>query len=1105
MSQSLRAKQTVTDQLSDGSIESSLDKLRQTIRLYTHADEDQCVKELIQRSTLSSTQREAISQRATNIITQCRKNTAQRSLLDAFLQEFGLSNQEGIALMCMAEALLRIPDAATADKLIHEKIQSGDWQSHIGQSDSIFVNSSTWGLLLTGHIINLDAEITANPISWIKRLTNRSSEPVIRKAVMQAMRIMGGQYVLGRNIEEAIKRGRKDNSKDTTFSFDMLGEAARTYAQAEKYFDAYLNAIQTIGQHYITGNPQKNNGISVKLSALHPHYNFAHYQQVMDQLLPQLQTLAIAAKQNRLGFTIDAEESERLDISLDIFSSLAKDHRLADWDGLGIVVQAYQKRAPYVIDWLAALANQTNRSFMVRLVKGAYWDREIKFAQEQGHADYPVYTRKNSTDLSYQHCVARLFAAGEALYPQFATHNAYTTALILEAAQGRPFEFQRLHGMGGLLYKQLLANSDSKNTIAIRVYAPVGAHQDLLPYLVRRLLENGANSSFVNQFLDPSVPIEHLTQDPLTTMTNHSANNQVLDSKNGLGTRRHSLRHPLIPLPINIYSNSSFDGNKRANSKGIDLNNPTTVKELYKAMQKTNIDNNKDHYVAGPIINGVLIKKTESTIIKSPFNPLNILGNSYEASNDDIGNAFSAAAEAQISWNKCKADDRANILDKMAVLLEEQHAELIQLISNEAGRTIPDAIDEVREAVDFCRYYALKARELFSKPIELPGPTGESNQLSLHGRGVFLCISPWNFPLAIFVGQIAAALAAGNSVIAKPAEQTPLIAAIAIKLFHQAGIPNAVLHLITGDGPTVGPLLIAQPQLSGIAFTGSTATAKRINRQLAERDGAILPLIAETGGQNAMIVDSSALPEQVVDDVISSAFLSAGQRCSALRVLYLQDDIADGMIEMLTGAMNALTLGNPNELKNDIGPVIDATALQRLDAHIGAIKKGKLNSDSTPANKTNGKKQAKILARYDESKLPSKGFFFAPSIIELDSMQQLNDEVFGPVLHIVRYKAKALDNVLAEINNSGYGLTLGVHTRIENTAEHIYENTAVGNTYINRNTVGAVVGTQPFGGEGLSGTGPKAGGPHYLYRFATEKTKTVNTVATGGNTDLFGL
>ena len=1072
----------------------TLDELRNNIRLYTHADEDQCVQELIEQSALSDTQISTISQRTENIITQCRANTAQRSLLDAFLQEFGLSNQEGIALMCMAEALLRIPDAVTADKLIHEKIQSGDWQSHIGQSDSVFVNSSTWGLLLTGGIINLDADITANPISWIKRLTHRSSEPIIRKAVMQAMRIMGGQYVLGRTIDEAIKRGIKSNSKDTTFSFDMLGEAARTHEQADKYFDAYLKAIQAIGQRHITGHPYKNNGISVKLSALHPHYDFAHHQQVMDKLLPQLQTLAMAAKQNRLGFTIDAEESERLDISLDIFSLLAHDHRLADWDGLGIVVQAYQKRAPHVIDWLAALAQQTGRSFMVRLVKGAYWDREIKFAQEQGHNDFPVYTRKCSTDLSYQHCVSRLFAAENALFPQFATHNAYTTAFILEAAQGRPFEFQRLHGMGGLLYSQLLA--ELNKAVSIRVYAPVGAHQDLLPYLVRRLLENGANSSFVNQFLDPEVPVSQLAQDPLSAIKSLAINaaTKKMASLNPLSanTPLNTFRHPSIAKPLDIYSASSLDGHQRANAKGIDFNNPNTVKDLYKAMENTQ----STEYLSGPIINGKLQTVSDKTPVTSPFRASLTVGINYESLSQHIDDAFCSAATAQPDWNAQGGNARADILDNMANLLESHHAELIALISNEAGRTVPDTIDEIREAVDFCRYYALKAREHFATPITLPGPTGETNNLSLHGRGVFLCISPWNFPLAIFVGQIAAALAAGNSVVAKPAEQTPLIAAKAIALFHQAGIPVSALHLITGQGPTVGPLLVAQPQLSGVAFTGSTATAKRINRQLAERDGAILPLIAETGGQNAMIVDSSALPEQVVDDVISSAFLSAGQRCSALRVLYIQDEIADSMIEMIKGAMNALTLGNPSELATDIGPVIDKTALDHLEQHIHDIKQGKLSSDD---------KQASIIARYDQKKLPITGFFFAPSMVELSSMAQLKDEVFGPVLHIIRYQSKDLNKVLQEINDSGYGLTLGIHTRIENVAEQICKNTAVGNTYVNRNMVGAVVGTQPFGGEGLSGTGPKAGGPHYLFRFATEKTQTINTVATGGNADLFGL
>ena len=1066
---------------------SLLDDIRHSLRIDTHADEDQCVQRLIDESTLSDSQRASIADHAAELINQCRENTAQRSLLDAFLQEFGLSNQEGIALMCMAEALLRIPDAATADKLINEKIQSGNWHSHLGESDSIFVNSSTWGLLLTGHIINLDADITANPISWIKRLTHRCSEPVIRKAVMQSMRIMGGQYVLGRNINEAIKRGIKGNVKGTLFSFDMLGEGARTKPQAENYFDSYLQAIQTIGGHYIGGHPHKNNGISVKLSALHPHYEFAHRQQVVDELLPQLTTLAIAAKQNQLGFTIDAEESERLDISLDLFSALAHNHQLAGWDGLGIVVQAYQKRAPLVIDWLAELANTCSRSFMVRLVKGAYWDREIKFAQEQSHQDFPVFTRKISTDLCYQHCVAKLFAASPKLFPQFATHNAYTTACVLALADNKPFEFQRLHGMGGLLYQQLLSG-ESEREIPLRVYAPVGAHQDLLPYLVRRLLENGANSSFVNQFLDASVPVSELVVDPIGALNQLELPDNELNRNSSVKAINKIYRHPLIPLPKALYD-QGLQGRK--NSKGLDLNNPLTYSELAIAMDKIQ---NK-HNQAGPIINGQLQSEGKQQVMNNPSHLAKQIGQCYSAQAEDINNAFESASLAQPSWDQRGGDGRATILEIMANLLEEQQSALMAQIGIEAGRTVHDTLDEVREAVDFCRYYAQQARLRFSKAITLPGPTGEHNTLSLHGRGVFVCISPWNFPLAIFVGQIAAALAAGNSVIAKPAEQTPLIAFKVIELFLEAGVPKTVLQLITGTGAEVGPQLIEHPLLAGVAFTGSTATAKRINKQLADRDGAILPLIAETGGQNAMIVDSSALPEQVVDDVIGSAFLSAGQRCSALRVLFLQADIADHVIDMIKGAMDSLTLGDPLALSTDIGPVIDASALARLHQHISDVEQGLLNK---------GEHKAKIIARF-EGNLPEQGNFFAPSIIELDDIEQLSDEVFGPVLHIIRYAESELNNVIASINNSGYGLTLGIHTRIENVAEHIYSNARVGNTYINRNTVGAVVGTQPFGGQGLSGTGPKAGGPHYLLRFATEKTKTVNTVATGGNTELFAL
>lgn len=1097
--------------------QSDIESQRNLIRTFNHADEDQCVRDLIEQSALSEQQRESISLRAETLVSRCRENIAGRSLLDAFLQEFGLSNQEGIALMCMAEALLRIPDPATADKLIHEKILSGNWQAHLGQSDSVFVNSSTWGLLLTGALVSLDEEITANPVSWLKNLVNRSSEPVIRTAVMQAMRLMGGQYVLGRDIDEALKRGTKDNPAGTRFSFDMLGEGARTFDTAEKYFEAYLNAIETIGANANKAgsqksidpspnqnHPQFNNGISVKLSALHPHYDFAHHDSVMQMLLPQLTRLALAAKQYQLGFTIDAEESERLDISLDIFEALARNDQLLDWDGLGIVVQAYQKRAPYVIDWLATLATQTNRVFMVRLVKGAYWDREIKFAQEHGLDDYPVYTRKISTDLSYQICVSRLFNAGECLYPQFATHNAYTTALILETAQGRPFEFQRLHGMGGLLYQQLLSAGENStndqsvnanNIPPLRVYAPVGAHQNLLPYLVRRLLENGANSSFVNQFLDKDVPVHKLIEDPIDKLSTYSNSNIEQDGQGQVKSKSSSLRHPLIPKPVDIYRASGLDGGARTNSMGLDLNNPVKVDALYTAMQYA-----KDQSrLAGPIINGEVQSEGKLLEVFNPANKKTAVGSGYQSLPEHIDSAFTAASHAQDAWDKRGGESRAVILDSMADLLEKNINDLLWLISNEAGRTIGDALDELREAVDFCRYYGLKAREHFAQPLELPGPTGETNELSLHGRGVFLCISPWNFPMAIFIGQISAALAAGNTVIAKPAEQTPLVAARIIKLFHQAGVPNAVLHMITGAGAEVGPLLVEHPLLAGVAFTGSTATAKQINRQLAARDGAILPLIAETGGQNAMIVDSSALPEQVVDDVISSAFLSAGQRCSALRVLYLQEDIADTTIELIKGAMEALTLGNPTKLSTDVGPVIDSAALYRLQQHIDAVSSGKLNS-----NKNNIKLKAKLIAQHKQQPRLN-GTFFGPCIVELDSIEQLDDEIFGPVLHIIRYSAKDLATVIQDINNSRYGLTLGVHTRIENVAEHIFANCRVGNTYVNRNMVGAVVGSQPFGGEGLSGTGPKAGGPRYLFRFATEKTRTVNTVATGGNAALFGL
>lgn len=1053
-----------------------LDKLREQLRLRTHADEEQCVAELLAQSKLPEQLRETAQQRAAEFIESCRAKDSKHNLLDSFLQEFSLSNQEGIALMCLAEALLRIPDKHVADELIEEKMSSGNWSKHYRKSESSLVNIATVGLMLTGGFVKLEDEFSGNPSSWLPSLGRKIGEPVVRQAIRQAMSIMGGNYVLGRSIDEAARIGRENNLASTRFSFDMLGEGARTRKDADKYFRAYAEAIEAIGKTIPGGRAPdvvKADGISVKLSALHPRYHYSHRDLVHTELLPRLQQLARAAKAYNIGFTIDAEESERLDLSLDLFESLIRDPQLQEWDGLGLVIQAYQKRAPILVDWLAALARDTQRRVMVRLVKGAYWDREIKFAQEMGYQEYPVYTRKINSDLCYQVCAEKLLDAADAIFPQFATHNAHTVAIVWEliAARGGVesvlFEFQRLHGMGDLLYGEVDA-SDAEHVLPLRVYAPVGAHKDLLPYLVRRLLENGANSSFVNQFLDKDTPVAEIVRDPV----------DVVQS-------RESYRHPKIPLPINIYRAHQGAENQRDNALGIDLDNPLTVAELERSMAQIN-----EPPIAAPIINGELRSSGARYEITSPQDHRQVAGHCIDASAQDIEAALSSAAASQPAWDARGGKARAEILLRAADLIEEHSPRLMSLITAEAGRTIVDTISEYREAADFCRYYALQAALHFDTAQVLPGPTGERNELSLHGRGVFLCISPWNFPLAIFVGQVAAALAAGNAVLAKPAEQTPLVAAAAIQLLHQAGVPVEVLHLLPGEGAKLGPELVTDLRVSGVCFTGSTEVAKLINRQLSERTGPIVPLIAETGGQNAMIVDSSALPEQVVDDVINSAFNSAGQRCSALRVLYLQEEIADTVIEMLLGALDALELGDPAQLATDVGPVIDADAVASLQAHLQQL-------ETDP--------DAKILARFDVARVPSVGAFIAPTVVELKSLDQLQQEVFGPFVHVIRYQAKALYKILAAINATGYGLTFGVHSRREQFANEVFAKTHVGNTYINRNIVGAVVGVQPFGGHGLSGTGPKAGGPHYLLRFATEKTKTVNLVATGGDVSLLNL
>ena len=1034
------------------------EELRQYIRAQTHADEAEVANRLLREDSLDSATKTAISDQATLLVEGCRQRSHEAGTLDAFLQEFGLSNKEGVALMCLAEALLRVPDEATADQLIAEKIRSGDWGSHQGASSSRFVNASVWGLMLTGRVVALGSETTEDTGSWVKTLTRKLGEPAVRRAILQAMRIMGGQYVLGRTIEEAIRKGRAANSPGTRFSFDMLGEGARTASDAQRYFDAYAEAICVLANANTEGDITHADGISIKLSALHPRYAFSQYDRVISELLPRVKQLALMARAGGISLTIDAEESERLDISLDLFEALARDPDLTAWDGLGFVLQAYQKRAEATCDWLIALARETDRRLMVRLVKGAYWDREIKHAQELGLSDYPVFTRKCNTDLSYQICAAKLLGATAVVFPQFATHNAHTVSMIKALAQGNTnFEFQRLHGMGQLLYAQL---SKSDASMPIRVYAPVGNHKDLLPYLVRRLLENGANSSFVNRFLDASVSASELNRDPIE---------QVL----AVSQRR----HPKIPLPRHLYAQESAPW---LNAIGFDLNDASVVRDLSKRL--TSLSQRTE---ARPIVGGQSVTSEPSPVI----NPASgeTVGFVASASAEEQDKAIELAVSAQPLWDLRGAHYRAECLERAAELLEAQIPELMGVIISEAGRTLEDALSEIREAIDFCRYYAQQARQNLTDPIKLPGPTGELNELSLHGRGVFLCISPWNFPLAIFMGQVSAALVAGNAVIAKPAEQTPLIAFEAVKLLHEAGIPEDILHLLPG-GKSVGAALVADDRIAGVAFTGSTETAKSINRQLAARDGPIIPLIAETGGLNVMLVDATALPEQVVDDVIVSAFQSAGQRCSALRVLYLQEDIADAVIDMLHGATLELSVGDPMKLRTDVGPVIDAEAQQLIQEHTDRMRReGRLLSEASL-----------------DPNLPN-GHFVAPQIYEIDRLDQLKREVFGPILHLIRYKKSELRDVLADIRASGYGLTLGIHSRIDGFAQRVFENTQVGNTYINRNTVGAVVGVNPFGGQGLSGTGPKAGGPHYLYRFVSEKTRTDNVVAKGGNTDLFTL
>ena len=1037
-----------------------LDQARRRLRSATYADEGAAAAALLDAVPLDDPARAAATTMAQTIVRRSRAMRAEQGTLDAFLHEFGLSNQEGVALMCLAEALLRIPDARTQDALIAEKIRTGDWASHLGKSGSPFVNAGVWALMLTGRVIKLDQEVRRDPGRFIEDLVKRAGEPVIRKAVNQAMRIMGRQFVFGRTIAEALARRDKRPPAGRLFSFDMLGEGARTAAAAARYFELYRTAIEAVGGAEADPDapPEARSSVSIKLSALHPRYEAVKWAQLEAGMLPRLEALALRARQLGMQLTIDAEEADRLDVMLSLFERLARMPSLAAWDGLGLAVQAYQKRAPRVIDWLAALARETGRRIPVRLVKGAYWDSEIKHAQMLGMPDYPVWTRKATTDLCYLVCAGKLFAAGDAFYPQFASHNAHTIAAVAAMAKGAPCEFQRLHGMGDILYRAVAETLDTMPPV--RTYAPVGAHRDLLPYLVRRLLENGANSSFVNRFMDDSVAVAEVARDPVAEV---AADPEA--------------RHPAIPAPPALY------GPSRKNSAGVNLADTAQREALLAA-----IEEERRRSFDGPTLVSGKPAGGERVAITSPADREATVGYTTLAGPDDREAALAAAHAAFPAWNRLGGAARAGILRAMADALEAHRASLVALMAREAGKTLADGIAEVREAVDFCRYYAAEADAKFGTPARLPGPTGESNELSLEGRGVFLSISPWNFPLAIFTGQLAAALAAGNTVIAKPAEQTPLVASYAVTLFHEAGVPADALHLLAGTGPEVAAPLVADARIAGVAFTGSTETAQIINRTLAAREGPIPVLIAETGGQNAMVVDSTALAEQVTDDVMISAFNAAGQRCSALRILCLQAEIADEMIAMITGALAERQVGDPLDPATDIGPIIDAEARAGLMAHIE-----KMSERSAP------------LARGTLDPALDRGTFLAPHIFEIDSIASLEREVFGPVLHVLRYRVEALDALMADLAATGYGLTFGVHSRLESRWNALLEKSLAGNVYVNRNMIGAVVGVQPFGGRGLSGTGPKAGGPHYLPRFATERVKTVNTAAIGGNTELFRL
>jgi RHH-type transcriptional regulator, proline utilization regulon repressor / proline dehydrogenase / delta 1-pyrroline-5-carboxylate dehydrogenase len=1041
---------------------------RDEIAAYHLMDEARLVGGLSERAIYTAEERRRITALARRLVTNVRADQQTHGGLDAFLNEYGLTSEEGVILMCLAEALLRIPDAETADALIAEKIGGGEWDKHLGQSGSLFVNASTWGLMLTGRIVRVRDDEGASISSLFKRLVRSSGEPVIRQALRQAMRVMGDQFVLGIDIRAALKRATPLTERGYLFSYDMLGEAAQTTADADRYFERYRDALLAVGR--FVGPPRNDHstalmarpGLSVKLSAIHPRYEPGREEQLYAELVPRLVELSSLAREQGVTVTIDAEEQSVLDLSLGIFARVFEDPAVQGWPGLGLAVQAYSRRSIPVLRWLRLLSQRNSRRIPVRLVKGAYWDSEIKWAQQQGLDDYPVFTRKLHTDVSYLACMRLMLSDPDAFYPQFATHNAQTIASALVAGGDAEFEFQRLQGMGEALYADIVESGEFE--APCRIYAPVGGHKDLLAYLVRRLLENGANTSFVNRLADENLPIADIIRDPVETV--------VHEQEGGTSVA------PLV-RPPRIF------GPNRLNSEGLLLDERPVRESILAGMGETL----RTQFDVKPLLGGnPVVADGAPRLIKCPHDRRRSMGQVRDASPEVVDRAVAASAEAFRAWSRKAGPERADILDQVAHLYEQNRAQLMAVIVREAGKTLPNAHDDIREAVDFLRYYANETRRLMSEPVALPGPTGERNWLTLHGRGPFACISPWNFPIAIFTGQIAAALGAGNPVLAKPAEQTSITAHLAASLFHKAGIPGDVLQLLPGGGD-VGAALVADERVRGVCFTGSNETAARIHHSLAGRRRGIVPFIAETGGINAMIVDSSALPEQVTIDVVRSAFDSAGQRCSAARVLFVQDDVADPVIEMIAGATQLLKLGDPIDYATDIGPVIDMDAQQRLEAHKGRMQREALS------------------VVFDEP-VPHDcrhGTYVSPAIYEIDRMGLLEQEVFGPILHIVRYQQRHLNKVCSAIDEAGYGLTLGIHSRIEAVANYISQNVQVGNIYVNRDQIGAVVGAQPFGGEGLSGTGPKAGGPNYLARFATERVITQDITATGGNVELLGL